>query len=79
LTLDANLRPGGIFVVDVAMPQLPTYTDSLQTPGRTLLELDLDSQAPQTGARMLRYKATVYLAHEQHAPGGFCTTSSHRR
>jgi SAM-dependent methyltransferase len=63
----ANLRPGGLFIVDVIMPHLPAYTDSLQTPPRTLLELDVDTVDPQNGARLVRYKATQYLPHEQRA------------
>jgi hypothetical protein len=62
-----NLCPGGLFIVDMVMPHLPTYADSMQTPPRTLVELDLDSEARATGTRMLRYKTTEYVAHEQRA------------
>lgn len=62
-----NLAPGGCFIVDVVMPHLPAYADSLQTPPRTLVELDVDAEDPATGARLLRYKTTIYLPHEQRA------------
>ena len=66
-TAYANLAPGGCFIVDVVMPHLPAYADSLQTPPRTLVELDVDAVDPATGARLLRYKTTIYLPHEQRA------------
>lgn len=62
-----NLRVGGRFVADVTMPNLPAYADSLQTPPRTLLEIDVDARDPITGTRLLRYKTTRYLPHEQRA------------
>lgn len=62
-----NLRPGGRFVVDLMMPDLCAYAESLQTPPRTLLEIDVDTRDPDTGARLLRYKTTRYLAHQQRA------------
>ena len=63
----ANLRKDGVLIVDVVMPPLVAYVESLQTPPRSLVELDLDTQDPLTGTRMLRYKTTRYLAHEQRA------------
>jgi len=63
----ANLRPDGLFIVDVAMPQLFAYADSMQTPPRSVVEIDLDAADPETGTRLLRYKTTLYQAHEQRA------------
>jgi hypothetical protein len=63
----ANLSPGGRFVADVTMPDLVIYAESLQTPPRTLLEVDVDTRDPTTGARLLRYKTTRYFANEQRA------------
>jgi SAM-dependent methyltransferase len=62
-----NLRPGGRFVADLTMPNLPAYAESMQTPPRTLLEVDIDTQDPASGDRLLRYKTTRYLPHQQRA------------
>jgi SAM-dependent methyltransferase len=62
-----NLRPSGRFVADLAMPNLAAYADSMQAPPRRLLEIDIDVEDPRTGDRLVRYKATRYLAHEQRA------------
>jgi SAM-dependent methyltransferase len=62
-----GLGVGGRFVVDLTMPNLAAYADSLQTPPRTFVEIDIDARDPDSGARLLRYKTTRYLAHEQRA------------
>ncbi len=62
-----NLVPGGRFVADLTMPDLGAYAESLQTPPRTLLEIDIDARDPISGSRLLRYKTTRYLPHEQRA------------
>ena len=62
-----GLADGGRFVVDLTMPNLAAYADSLQTPPRTLVEIDIDARDPDSGTRLLRYKTTRYLAHEQRA------------
>lgn len=62
-----NLAAGGRFVADLTMPNLPAYAESMQTPPRTTLELDIDNRDPTSGARLLRYKTTRYLPHEQRA------------
>lgn len=62
-----NLNEGGRFVADLTMPNLPVYAESMQTPPRTTLEIDVDTVDPQSGARLLRYKTTRYLSHEQRA------------
>jgi SAM-dependent methyltransferase len=62
-----GLAEGGRFVVDLTMPNLAAYADSLQMPPRTFVEVDIDARDPDTGTRLLRYKTTRYLAHEQRA------------
>ena len=62
-----NLAPGGRLVADLTMPNLPVYAESMQSPPRTTLEIDIDTSDPATGARLLRYKTTRYLPHEQRA------------
>lgn len=62
-----NLVTGGRFVVDLAMANLSAYAESMQTPPRTTLEIDIDAKDPATGMRMLRYKTTRYLPQEQRA------------
>jgi SAM-dependent methyltransferase len=62
-----NLRDGGRFVADLTMPNLTVYADSMQTPPRTLVEMDVDARDPAGGTRLLRYKTTRYLPHQQRA------------
>lgn len=62
-----NLAGGGRFVVDLAMPDLPAYADSLQTPPRILLQMDIDAEAPDRGDRLIRYRTVRYLPHLQRA------------
>ena len=63
----ANLTSGGRFVADLTMPNLAAFAESMQTPPRQVLEIDVDARDPVTGTRLLRYKTTRYLAHEQRA------------
>lgn len=62
-----NLEEDGRFVVDLTMPNLAAYADSMQTPPRTFVEIDIDTRDPEDGTRLLRYKTTRYLPHEQRA------------
>ena len=62
-----NLAPGGRFVVDLTMPDLAAYADSLQTPPRILLQMDIDAEAPEGGDRLIRYRTVRYLPHLQRA------------
>jgi hypothetical protein len=62
-----NLRNGGRLVADLTMPNLATYADSMQTPPRAFVEIDIDTRVPNTGTRLLRYKTTRCLPHEQRA------------
>lgn len=63
----ANLAPGGRFVADLVMPNLCVYADSMTTPPRTMVEIDVDARDPASGDRLLRHKTTEYLPHEQRA------------
>ena len=62
-----NLGDGGRFVVDLTMPNLAAYADSMQSPPRAFVEMDVDARDPRTNTRLLRYKTTRYLPHEQRA------------
>ena len=62
-----SLADGGRFVVDLTMPNLAAYADSMQTPPRTFVEIDIDARDPNSGTRLLRYRTTRYLPHEQRA------------
>jgi SAM-dependent methyltransferase len=63
----ANLVVGGRFVADLTMPNLVVYAESMQTPPRTTVEIDVDATDPESGVRLLRYKTTRYLPDEQRA------------
>jgi SAM-dependent methyltransferase len=62
-----NLSPGGRLVVDVSMPDLAAYGDSFLTPPREVMQVDRDTRDPDSGERLIRYRTTRYLAHEQRA------------
>jgi SAM-dependent methyltransferase len=62
-----NLREGGRFVVDLTMPDLVAYADSMQTPPRVLVQLDIDAEAPDSRGRLIRYRTVRYLPHLQRA------------
>jgi len=62
-----NLTPGGRFVVDVTMPDLAAYADSMQHPPRALVQMDIDAEAPDEGSRLIRYRTVRYLPHLQRA------------
>ena len=63
----ANLKPGGRFVVDVTMANPSEYADSFRSPAREIVEVDLDTFDKTTRTRLIRYKTTRYLAHQQRA------------
>lgn len=63
----ANLAPGGRFIADVTMPNLPAYAESMQHPPRALVEMDIDAETPDSAERLIRYKTTTYLPHLQRA------------
>jgi hypothetical protein len=49
------------------MPHRAAYADSLQTPPRAFVEIDIDTCDPESGTRLLRHKMTRYVPHEQRA------------
>lgn len=63
----ANLTPGGRLVVAVSMPDHGAYADSFLTPPREVVQIDRDTCDPDTNERLIRYRTTRYLPHEQRA------------
>ena len=63
----AGLKPGGRFVVDLTMPNLGAFVDSMATPARVLVEMDIDQESEDGVHRLIRYKTTQYEAHRQRA------------
>ena len=63
------LRPGGIFIVDVQVPDLSTLAEAQRLRPRAFVDLDIDASHPLSGekARLLRCSATTYLPHLQRA------------
>jgi SAM-dependent methyltransferase len=61
------LGPGGVFLVDVGMPDLATLAESQRTSPRAVLQLDVDASRRTLGgaARLLRCTATLYEPHLQ--------------
>lgn len=62
-----SLRPGGRFVVDLTMPNLAVFADSMATPPRALVEMDIDQESDDGVHRLIRYKTTRFEAHRQRA------------
>ena len=63
----AQLRPGGRFVLDISVPNLGSYVDSLRTPPRVLSEIDVDRIDEETGLRLVRHKTTRFDIVRQRA------------
>src|SRR5262249_55195225 len=63
------LRPGGVFILDVRVPDLATLAEAQRVRPRAFLDLDIDAirTAPGEDARLLRYSATTYEPHLQRA------------
>jgi len=63
------LRPGGIFVLDVRVPDLATLAESQRVRPRAFVDLDIDATRRSLGeeARLLRCSATTYEPHLQRA------------
>ena len=62
------LRPGGAFILDVAMPDLATLAESQRVWPRAQVEFDsYTSNGSNDGPRLLRCTATSYQPHEQRA------------
>ena len=63
------LRPGGVFVLDVRVPDLATLAESQRVQPRAFVDLDIDTSRRSLGeeARLLRCTATTYEPHLQRA------------
>src|SRR5262249_52233444 len=63
------LRPGGIFILDVRVPDLAALAESQRVRPRAFVDLDIDATRRSLGeeARLLRYSATTYEPHLQRA------------
>jgi trans-aconitate methyltransferase len=63
------LRPGGVFILDVRMPDLATLAEAQRVRPRAFVDLDIDAtrRAAGTEARLLRCTATIYEPHLQRA------------
>ena len=63
------LRPGGVFVLDVRVPDLATLAEAQRVRPRAFVNLDIDAVRRTGGeeARLLRYTATTYEPHLQRA------------
>ena len=63
------LRPGGVFILDVRVPDLATLAEAQRVRPRAFVDLDIDATRKTVGeeARLLRYTATTYEPHLQRA------------
>src|SRR5262245_39415762 len=63
------LRPGGVFILDVRVPDLATLAESQRIRPRAFVDLDVDATRGSMGeeARLLRCTATTYEPHLQRA------------
>jgi SAM-dependent methyltransferase len=63
------LRPGGVFILDVRVPDLATLAEAQRLRPRAFVDLDLDASRRTAGeqGRLLRCTATIYEPHSQRA------------
>src|SRR5262245_12365024 len=63
------LRPGGVFILDVRVPDLATLAESQRVRPRAFVDLDIDAtrRSPGEEERLLRCTATTYDPHLQRA------------
>ena len=63
------LRPGGVFILDVRVPDFATLSESQRVRPRAFVDLDIDAtgRSPGEAARLLRCTATTYDPHLQRA------------
>ena len=63
------LRPGGVFILDVRIPDLATLAEAQRSRPRAFVDLDIDAtrETPGADARLLRCTATTYEPHLQRA------------
>ena len=63
------VRPGGVFILDVRVPDLAALAEAQRVRPRAVVELDIDATRREAGedARLLRCTATTYEPHLQQA------------
>jgi SAM-dependent methyltransferase len=63
------LRPGGVFILDIRVPDLATLAEAQRVRPRAFVDLDIDAARRTAGedARLLRCTATTYEPHLQRA------------
>jgi SAM-dependent methyltransferase len=61
------LRPGGLFIADVRVPDLGTLAEAQRARPRAFVDLDVDTPTAGEGNRLLRCTATSYEPHLQRA------------
>jgi ubiquinone/menaquinone biosynthesis C-methylase UbiE len=63
------LRPGGVFILDVRVPDLATLAEAQRVRPRAFVDLDIDAtrRSSREDARLLRCTATTYQPHLQRA------------
>ena len=63
------LRPGGVFILDVRVPDLATLAEAQRMRPRAFVDLDIDATRRAAGEdrRLLRCTATTYQPHLQRA------------
>jgi ubiquinone/menaquinone biosynthesis C-methylase UbiE len=63
------LRPGGVFILDVRVPDLAMLAEAQRARPRAFVDLDIDAtrRTPGEEARLLRCTATTYEPHLQRA------------
>ena len=63
------LRPGGVFILDVRVPDFATLAESQRVRPRAFVDLDIDAtrRSLREDARLLRCTATTYDPHLQRA------------
>src|SRR5262249_7744687 len=64
-----SLRPGGVFILDVRVPDLATLAEAQRVRPRAFVDLDIDATRRRSGVdtRLLRCSATTYEPHLQRA------------
>lgn len=63
------LRPGGVFILDIRIPDLATLAEAQRVRPRAYVDLDIDAKRTTAGdeTRLLRCTATTYEPHLQRA------------
>ena len=63
------LRPGGVFILDIRVPDLATLAEAQRVRPRAFVDLDIDAMRPtaRDEGRLLRCTATTYEPHLQRA------------